>query len=94
MKYPAYGATADSPPARPARAGAHCPTCGCAIHASPRTWEVVCSVCGEKRWPYQAAEPEAPYVCPRCRITTPEKREAARAAGKRSAESRRKARVR
>jgi len=94
MKYSAYGAADDSPPARSARAAVHCPTCGCAVHAAPRTWEVVCSVCGEKRWPYQATAPEAPYVCPRCRITSPEKREAARAAGKRSAESRRKARVR
>jgi hypothetical protein len=55
---------------------------------------VLCSVCAEKRSPHQTTEPEGPDVCPRCRITTPEKREAARAAGKRSAESRRKARVR
>jgi DNA-directed RNA polymerase subunit RPC12/RpoP len=67
-----------------------CPTCGCALHATLRTWEVVCSVCGEKRWPLSVQEPAAPYVCARCRVTSPEKREAARAAGKKSVESRRK----
>jgi DNA-directed RNA polymerase subunit RPC12/RpoP len=67
-----------------------CPTCGCALHAPLRTWEVVCSVCGEKRWPLSVHEPAAPYVCARCRVTSPEKRAAARAAGKKSAESRRK----
>jgi hypothetical protein len=91
MTRPARGPAKDPPPPR---TGPRCPTCECAIHAAPRTWEVVCSVCGEKRWPYRATEPEAPYVCPRCQITSPEKREAARAAGKRSAESRRKAFVR
>jgi uncharacterized Zn finger protein (UPF0148 family) len=67
-----------------------CPTCGCALHAPLRTWEVMCSVCGEKRWPLSVQEPAAPYVCARCRVTSPEKRAAARAAGKKSAESRRK----
>ena len=71
-------------PARPA-----CPTCGCAIHLQPRTWEVVCDSCGEKRWPLAILKP-APYVCARCRVTSPEKRAAARAAGRKSAESRRK----
>lgn len=66
-----------------------CPTCGCRVHAQPRTWEVVCSSCGEKRWPFSVDKPTA-YVCPRCRVTSPEKRAAARAAGKKSAESRRK----
>jgi DNA-directed RNA polymerase subunit RPC12/RpoP len=66
-----------------------CPTCGCAVHPQPRTWEVVCASCGEKRWPFSVREP-ASYVCGRCRVTSPEKRAAARAAGKRSAESRRK----
>lgn len=70
-----------------------CPTCGCAVHTPPRTQEVTCTVCGEKRWPYAVAVPE-PYVCSRCRVVSPEKRAAARAAGKRSAESRRKARRR
>ena len=62
-----------------------CPTCGCPVHPRPRTWEVVCTSCGEKR----GLEP-ASYVCGRCRVTSPEKRAAARAAGKKSAESRRK----
>ncbi len=66
-----------------------CPTCGCAIHPQPRTWEVVCASCGEKRWPLAVLKP-ASYVCARCRVTSPEKRAAARAAGRKSAESRRK----
>jgi len=66
-----------------------CPTCGCPVHAPPRTWEVVCTSCGEKRWPLSVREP-ASYVCGRCRVTSPEKRAAARAAGQKSAESRRK----
>jgi hypothetical protein len=66
-----------------------CPTCGCPVHPQPRTWEVVCTVCGEKRWPLAVVKPEA-FVCARCRVTSPEKRAAARAAGKKSAESRRK----
>jgi len=66
-----------------------CPTCGCPVHPQPRTWEVVCTSCGEKRWPLAVLEP-APYLCGRCRVTSPEKRAAARAAGKKSAESRRK----
>jgi len=70
-------------------AGPTCPTCGCPVHPQPRTWEVVCMSCGEKRWPFSVREP-APYVCGRCRVTSPEKRAAARAAGKKSAESRRK----
>ena len=69
--------------------GPACPTCGCPIHAQPRTWEVVCVSCGEKRWPFAVVEPVA-YVCRRCRETSPEKRAAARAAGKKSAEARRK----
>ncbi len=70
-----------------------CPTCGCVVHAQPRTWEVVCSSCGEKRWPLAVLKP-ASYVCARCRVTSPEKRAAARAAGKKSAESRRRRAVR
>jgi hypothetical protein len=66
-----------------------CPTCGCPVRPQPRTWEVVCTSCGEKRWPLTVLEPAA-YVCGRCRVTSPEKRAAARAAGQRSAESRRK----
>ena len=66
-----------------------CPTCGCAIHPQARTWEVVCTSCGEKRWPLAILKP-ASYVCARCRVTSPEKRAAARAAGRKSAESRRK----
>ena len=66
-----------------------CPTCGCLVHAQARTWEVVCTSCGEKRWPLAVLEP-ASYVCARCRVTSPEKRAAARAAGKKSAESRRR----
>jgi hypothetical protein len=66
-----------------------CPTCGCAIHPQPRTWEVICISCGEKRWPLAILKP-ASYVCARCRVTSPEKRAAARAAGRKSAESRRK----
>ena len=66
-----------------------CPTCGCPVHPQPRTWEVVCTSCGEKRWPLSVLKPAA-YVCARCRVTSPEKRAAARAAGKKSAESRRK----
>ena len=66
-----------------------CPTCGCPVHAQPRTWEVVCTSCGEKRWPLAVLEPSA-YVCVRCRVTSPAKRAAARAAGQKSAESRRK----
>ena len=42
-----------------------CPTCGCLVHPQPRTWEVVCTSCGEKRWPLSVLEP-ASYVCPRC----------------------------
>ena len=71
-------------PARPT-----CPTCGCPIHPQPRTWEVVCTSCGEKRWPLAILKP-ASYVCARCLVTSPEKRAAARAAGQKSAESRRK----
>ena len=71
-------------PARPT-----CPTCGCPIHQLPRTWEVVCASCGEKRWPLAILKP-ASYVCARCLVTSPEKRAAARAAGRKSAESRRK----
>ncbi|HUL53654.1 MAG TPA: hypothetical protein VLT83_09630 [Opitutaceae bacterium] len=59
------------------------------MHTQPRTWEVACVSCGEKRWPLSCAEP-ATYVCRRCQVTSPEKRAAARAAGKKSAESRRK----
>jgi len=66
-----------------------CPTCGCPVHPQPRTWEVVCASCGEKRWPLSVREP-ASYVCGRCRVISPEKRTAARAAGQKSAESRRK----
>jgi hypothetical protein len=69
--------------------GPTCPTCGCSVHPQPRTWEVVCTSCGEKRWPLAVLEPGA-YVCRRCRGTSPEKRAAARAAGKKSAEARRK----
>ena len=71
-------------PARPT-----CPTCGCPAHPQPRTWEVICSSCGEKRWPLAILKP-ALYVCARCLVTSPEKRAAARAAGRKSAESRRK----
>src|SRR6266851_2519467 len=71
------------------RAEPTCPTCGCPVHPQPRTWEVVCTSCGEKRWPLAVLEPVS-YVCARCRVTSPEKRAAARAAGKKSAESRRK----
>ena len=70
-------------------AGPTCPICGCPLHAQPRTWEVVCTSCGEKRWPLSVLEPAA-YVCARCRVTSPERRAAARAAGQKSAESRRK----
>ena len=66
-----------------------CPTCGCLVHPQPRTWEVVCTSCREKRWPFSVREP-ASYVCGRCRVTSPEKPAAARAAGQKSAESRRK----
>jgi len=66
-----------------------CPTCGCPIHARPRSWEVVCVSCGEKRWPMAVIEPD-PYTCVRCGVTSAEKRAAARAAGQKSAESRRK----
>jgi hypothetical protein len=54
-------------------ATATCPTCGCPGHPQPRTWEVVCTVCGEKRWPLAVAEPEA-YVCARCRDVAGEAR--------------------
>ena len=70
-------------------AGPTCPTCGCPVHPQPRTWEVVCGSCGEKRWPLAILEP-ASYVCARCLVTSPEKRAAARAAGRKSTESRRK----
>ena len=66
-----------------------CPTCGCPVHPQPRIWEVVCTSCGEKRWPLAVVEPVS-YVCERCRVTSAEKRAAARAAGKRSAEARRR----
>lgn len=71
-------------PAEPA-----CPTCGCRIHAQPKTWEVVCASCGEKGWVLAILKP-ASYICARCRVTSPQKRAAAGAAGKKSAESRRK----
>jgi DNA-directed RNA polymerase subunit RPC12/RpoP len=70
-------------------AGATCPTCGCPAHPQPRTWEVVCTSCGEKRWPLSVRVPVS-YVCGRCRVTWAEKRAAARAAGQKSAGSRRK----
>jgi hypothetical protein len=69
--------------------GPSCPTCGCPVHAHPRTWEVICTSCGEKRWPLAVVKP-ASYVCGRCRVTSPEKRAAARAAGRKSAEARRR----
>jgi hypothetical protein len=72
-----------------AQAAPTCPTCGCPAHPQPRTWEVVCISCGEKRWPFSVRAPVS-YVCGRCRVTSAEKRAAARAAGKKSAESRRK----
>ena len=75
-------------PATPA-----CPACGCSVHPRAKTWEVVCAVCGEKRWPLAVVEPTS-YVCVRCRVTSPEKRAAARAAGLRSAELRRNRAVR
>jgi hypothetical protein len=68
-------------------AGPTCPICGCPVHPQPRTWEVVCVSCGQKRWPFTVVEP-ASYVCLRCLVTSPEKRAAARAAGKKSAEAR------
>ncbi len=71
------------------QAGPTCPTCGCAVHPQPQTWEVVCTSCGEKRWPLSILKPTS-YLCARCRVTSLEKRAAARAAGKKSAESRRK----
>ena len=74
-----------------AAAGPTCPTCGCPVHPQPRAWEVVCTSCGEKRWPFAVVEPVG-YVCRRCRETSPEKRAAARAAGKKSAEARRRKR--
>lgn len=81
MKSPKGGVTG---PAEPA-----CPTCGCPIHAQPGTWEVVCIACLEKRWPLSILRP-ASYVCVRCGVTSAEKRAAARAAGKKSAEARRR----
>ncbi len=77
-----------NPSAVTAVAGPTCPTCGCPVHPQPRAWEVVCATCGEKRWPFAVVEPIA-YVCLRCRVTSPEKRAAARAAGRKSAEARR-----
>lgn len=68
-----------------------CPTCGCPTHSAPRTWEVVCGSCGEKRWPCSSVKPEEPFTCTRCRNTSRARREAAREAGKRSAEARGKA---
>ena len=71
-------------PARPT-----CPTCSCLVHPQPRTWEVVCTSCGGRRWPMAAIKPD-PYTCVRCGVTSVEKRAAARAARKKSAESRRR----
>ena len=64
-----------------------CRTCGCAGHPPSKTWEARCAKCAGLRWPYAPSKPE-PYVCVRCRGTSPAKREAARAAGKKSAASR------
>jgi len=61
-----------------------CRTCGCAGHPPAETREVRCAKCGGLRWPYAPSNPE-PYVCVRCRGTSPSKREAARVAGKKSA---------
>jgi hypothetical protein len=74
-----------------APAGPTCPTCGCPVHSQPLAWEVVCISCGEKRWPFAVDEPVS-YLCVRCRVISPEKRAAARAAGKKSAEARRRKR--
>ena len=64
-----------------------CPTCGCEAHTPPRTWPVHCSVCKQDKWPYTVVVPD-PFVCSKCRITSPQKREAARAAAKKSVRSR------
>ena len=64
-----------------------CRTCGCPGHPPSKTWEARCSRCAGLRWPYEPSKPE-PYVCVRCRGTSSAKREAARAAGKKSAASR------
>jgi hypothetical protein len=77
----------------PTPAQPRCPTCGCSIHAMPKTWEVTCESCGQKRWPQAVVKPET-FVCQRCLATSPERRAATRAAGKASAERRRKASLR
>lgn len=56
-----------------------CLTCGCTLHGTPRTWEVTCVVCGEKKYPMSVENP-APFTCRLCLATPPEKREAARGA--------------
>jgi hypothetical protein len=43
-----------------------CPTCGCALHAMPRTWPTRCAVCGHEKWPSAVAPPATPYVCALC----------------------------
>jgi hypothetical protein len=55
----------------------------------PRTWQVRCSECKKLKWPYVIVVPD-PYLCALCKATSPKKREAARAAAKKSVESRRK----
>jgi hypothetical protein len=48
-----------------------CPLCACPSHASPQTWEVRCTVCGELRWPYQVDAPSPGWICSRCRAVSP-----------------------
>lgn len=47
-----------------------CPTCGCAIHAAPQTWEIRCSVCRGVKYPVSVDRPD-PYVCALCRMRQP-----------------------
>lgn len=61
-----------------------CATCGCAIHSSPQTWEIRCTVCGQMKYPTTVNRPER-YVCALCGMVPPKKRatrvEAARKRG-------------
>jgi len=52
-------------------------------------WEVVCTACGELRWPYLPERPD-PYTCTRCRSGAGQAKRAAGKAGYATKMARRK----
>jgi hypothetical protein len=64
-------ARGDHAPADRARSPAR--AAGARATRSRRAWEVVCTSCGEKRWPLAVRKPVG-YLCARCQVTSPAKR--------------------